>query len=295
MGRSNAGGHRENEMKITTLIENDPPEGRDDLIAEFGLSLHVQTDGRQILFDTGASGAFADNAEALGIDLEKVNAAVLSHHHFDHGGGLGRFLEANHRAPIYLRDAEPADRFFKALAILKRPIGLDLALLGRSRDRFEFIDGETEVADGVHLITEIESAHPLPKGNLHLFVAREGELIPDPFDHELVMVIIEDDGMVVFSGCSHHGILNMVEAAAARFSGVPIKAVIGGFHLIGLPIFNTMAASRGEVEAMGRRLLEMGPQKVYTAHCTGAKAFKILHSVMGDILEPFQTGSVVEV
>jgi len=136
MGQPNAGGHRENEMKITCLMENDPPEGRDDLIAEFGLSLHVQTDGRQILFDTGASGAFAENAETLGIDLEEVNAAVLSHHHFDHGGGLGRFLEANHRAPIYLREAEPADRFFKALAILKRPIGLDLSVPGFSHLHF---------------------------------------------------------------------------------------------------------------------------------------------------------------
>ena len=87
-------------MRITTLIENNVLENRDDLTAEFGLSLHVQTGGQQILFDSGTSGAFADNAETLGIDLAEVTASVLSHQHFDHGGGLGRFFGSNSSAPV---------------------------------------------------------------------------------------------------------------------------------------------------------------------------------------------------
>ena len=282
-------------MRITALIENDVLEGRDDLSPEFGLSIHVRIGDRQILFDTGASGAFADNAEVLGIDLAEVDVAVLSHHHFDHGGGLDRFLEANKRAPVYLRQAENADRYFKALAVIKRPIGLDLGLLDRRPDRFEFVSEECEIAPGVFLITEIGSTYARPKGNHHLFVDRGESLVPDPFDHELVMVVREDDGMVVFSGCSHNGILNMIEAARDRFPDVPIKAVIGGFHLIGIPFFNTMAASRGEVEDMGREILTFSPGKVYSAHCTGAKGFQVLQGVMGDTLETFHTGTTFEV
>ena len=282
-------------MLITALIEIDVIEDRDDLKAEFGLSIHVRTGDRQILFDTGSSGAFADNAEVLGIDLAEVDAAVLSHHHFDHGGGLGRFLESNERARVYLRRAEAADRYFKALALIKRPIGLDPSLLDRWPDRFEHISGEREVASGVHLITEIGSNHDRPRGNRYLFVEHDGSLAPDPFDHELVMVIHEDDGMVVFSGCSHNGILNMIEAARDRFPDVPIKAVIGGFHLIGIPFFNTMAASRREVEDMGREILMMSPGKVYSAHCTGAKGYQVLQGVMGDTLETFHTGTTIEV
>ncbi len=282
-------------MQITALIENDLLEGRDDLAAEFGLSLHVQTGERQILFDTGTSGAFAGNAEVLGIDLAEVDVAVLSHHHFDHGGGLARFLESNDRARVYLREAELADRYFKALAVIKRPIGLDLALMERLRDRFEFVTDEHQVAPGVFLITKIGSTYDRPKGNEHLFVDSGGSLVPDPFDHELVMVVLEDDGMVVFSGCSHNGILNMIEAAVDRFPGVPIKAVIGGFHLIGLPLFNTMAASRREVEAIGRRILAFSPVRVYSAHCTGLKAFGVLRGVMGDTLKPFRTGTSIAV
>jgi 7,8-dihydropterin-6-yl-methyl-4-(beta-D-ribofuranosyl)aminobenzene 5'-phosphate synthase len=282
-------------MRITTLIENDALDGRDDLTAEFGLSLHVQLGERQILFDTGTSGAFADNAESLGIDLAAVDLAVLSHHHFDHGGGLERFLEINRTAKVYLGRGERAARYFKALAVIKRPIGIDLGLLDRSGDRFEFVAGSPEVAPGVVLITEIGNAHARPAGNRRLFVERGGSLVPDPFDHELVMVAREADGIVVFSGCSHSGVLNMIEAAVDRFPDVPIKAVIGGFHLIGLPFLNTMAASRAEVEAIGRSILGFSPGKVYSAHCTGAKAYRVLRGVMGDTLEPFHTGTVLEV
>jgi len=204
-------------------------------------------------------------------------------------------LKSNEQAPVYLRQAETADRFFKALAVIKKPIGLDLDLLDRWPDRFKFIFGESEVAPGVFLITEIGSTHDRPKGNRHLFVEHDKSLALDPFDHELVMVVREDDGMVVFSGCSHNGILNMIEAARDRFPDTPIKAVIGGFHLIGIPLFNSMAASRGEVEDMGREILTFSPGKVYSAHCTGAKGFQVLQGVMGDTLEAFHTGTTIEV
>ena len=94
-------------MRVTTLIENDEPESRGDLTAEFGLSLLIETETATVLFDTGATGAFADNAAALGIDLGAVDLAVLSHHHFDHGGGLPRFFDAHPKAPAGRAEAPP--------------------------------------------------------------------------------------------------------------------------------------------------------------------------------------------
>ena len=81
-------------MKVAGLIENRKAQDHPDLEAEFGLSLHVDRQGTRILFDTGASGAFAPNARHLGIDPAAVDLAVLSHHHFDHGGGLAVFCRA---------------------------------------------------------------------------------------------------------------------------------------------------------------------------------------------------------
>jgi 7,8-dihydropterin-6-yl-methyl-4-(beta-D-ribofuranosyl)aminobenzene 5'-phosphate synthase len=282
-------------MRVTTLIENDRVEGREDLTAELGLSLHIQRGDLQILFDTGASGAFADNAERLGIDLAAVDLAVLSHHHFDHGGGLQRFLSINERARVHLRASGWAPRYFRALVVVKRPIGLDASLFDRYAHRFELITESMEIAPGVFLLTDIGERHPRPQGNRHLFVERNGGLEPDPFEHELVLVVQEDDGLVVFTGCSHHGILNMIEAARSRCPELPVKAVFGGFHLIGVPFFDTMAASREEVESIGRKILDLTAGPVFTGHCTGRKAYGVLAGVMGSSLRPFHTGASIDV
>lgn len=282
-------------MRVTCLIENDRVAGRDDLVAEFGLSIHIRHGDLEILFDTGATGAFADNAERLGIDLAAVDLAVLSHQHFDHGGGLERFLTANERARVHLRAAGWAPRFFRALVVIKRPIGLDPALLERFANRLELVTESAEIAPGVVVVTEIGSEHRRPQGNRYLFVERAGSLEPDPFEHELLLVVRDEDGLVVFTGCSHHGILNMIEAARRRFPGLPVKAVFGGFHLIGLPIGDTMAAPPEEVASIGRTVLELTNGPVYTGHCTGHKAFGALAGVMGESLRAFPTGSSVEV
>ena len=86
-------------MKITVLTENTSSCG---LPCEHGLSLYIESNGKRILFDTGQTALFAENAERLGIDLSAVDICVISHGHYDHGGGLGRFLEINDRAPVYL-------------------------------------------------------------------------------------------------------------------------------------------------------------------------------------------------
>ncbi len=243
----------------------------------------------------GASAEFASNAAALGIDISEVDVAVVSHQHFDHGGGLEHFLEVNTRATVYLRQSPLAGRWFKALAVIKRPVGIDLDLLDRFSDRIEFVSEMRVIAPGVYLLTAIGSAHWRPRGNDRLFVESDGGLVPDPFDHELMMVVHEADGMVVFSGCSHHGILNLIDAATAQFPRVPIKAVFGGFHLIGLPFYNSMAASRSEVREIGRQIMEKVQGPVYSGHCTGEKAYGVLEGVMGETLHRFQTGSSIEV
>jgi len=282
-------------MRVTSLIENSKVEGRDDLDAEFGLSVHVKANGQQILFDMGASEAFARNAASLDIDITEIEVAAVSHQHFDHGGGLEHFLETNQHAPVYLRECPVSDRWFKALGVIKRPIGLDADPFDRFSDRVEFVSGMRVIATGIYLLTSIGSTHPRPRGNSRLFVESNGMLERDTFDHELMMVIHEDDGMVVFTGCSHHGILNLIDAATAQFPRVPVKAVFGGFHLIGLPFYNSMAASRIEVRDIGFRILEKVHGTVYTGHCTGDKAFGILGDVMGKALQLFPTGASVEV
>ena len=89
-------------MRVTTLIENKPSKTDSHLVSEWGLSLHISFNDYGILFDTGASGSFAKNAEHLSVNVSTVNTAVLSHHHFDHSGGLRQFLELNSSAKVHL-------------------------------------------------------------------------------------------------------------------------------------------------------------------------------------------------
>lgn len=281
-------------MRVTSLIENSCLEDARGLVPEFGLSMFVESDGARVLFDMGASTAFAENAERIDVDLSTVDAAVVSHQHFDHGGGLGHFLALNREATVFLREAPLEDRYFKAFGLLKRPIGLDLDVVESHRDRIEFVSGSVEILPKIFVLTGISSAHQRPRGNRRLFVRRGGVMGRDPFDHELLMVVLENDGMAVFTGCSHSGVLNLIDAAIRVFPDTPVKAVFGGFHLIGLPFYDSMAASRREVEALGRQILERVEGPVFTGHCTGRRAFTILEGVMGDRLQPFPTGATAE-
>ena len=91
-------------MKIISLLEN--TTRREDMLTEHGLSLYIETDTHKILFDMGQTDAFYENAKTLGVDISAVDFAVVSHGHYDHGGGLAKFLEVNSHAPVYImRDA----------------------------------------------------------------------------------------------------------------------------------------------------------------------------------------------
>mmetsp|Transcript_1022 Transcript_1022/g.790 ORF Transcript_1022/g.790 Transcript_1022/m.790 type:complete len:86 (+) Transcript_1022:108-365(+) len=76
------------------------------------------------------------------------------------------------------------------------------------------------------------------------------------------MVIKENNELVVFTGCSHNGILNMIDTVVNHFKGIPIKAVIGGFHLVGLPMFNTMAESKSKIEGISKKTLNYSIKKI---------------------------------
>jgi 7,8-dihydropterin-6-yl-methyl-4-(beta-D-ribofuranosyl)aminobenzene 5'-phosphate synthase len=282
-------------MEITALIENTRSEDRKDLKAEHGLSLHIKHEGKQILFDTGATEAFSDNAEKLGVHINQVDITVISHHHFDHGGGLLHLLESNQKTKIHLRQCEEKEYYFKALGFINKFVGLDWRLLNKYADRINFVNELTEISPSVFILTEIKKPYPQPNGNRYLF-AKEGNTYElDSFEHELIMVIREKDGLVAFTGCSHNGILNMIDSVAKQFPNVRIKAVLGGFHLIGLPILNTMSGRKREVEDIGKEILKYPIEKLYTGHCTGMKAYRILKGVLGDKLEHFPTGGRIEV
>jgi len=277
-------------MRITTLIENHVADSGDELVAEHGLSLHIEHEGRNILFDTGASNTFAANATKLGIDLGKADVAVLSHHHFDHGGGLSAFFAVNNHAKVYLRHPPEGVPHFKALGIINREIGLREELLSLYRDRFIFVDQLTEAWPGAFLFTEIVHLHERPAGNRFIYLKKDNSYVQDYFAHELLLAMRVEAGLVIITGCSHNGALNMIQTVREQFPDEHIRAVVGGFHLIGLPVIDTLGGSKAAIIDIGRTMREMPVDQFWTGHCTGRKAFKLLQGELGDRLAGINTG-----
>ncbi|MGF1684001.1 MBL fold metallo-hydrolase [Photobacterium minamisatsumaniensis] len=279
-------------MKLTALVDNTRLDNRPDLAVERGLSLHVKTMGKQVLFDAGNGRAFCDNAALLNIDIQDVDAAVISHRHHDHCNGVSYFFDSNSKAPVYFRECRETDYCFRAFGF-KSNVGLDKNLLSKAQGRITFVNETTEILPNIFVVTNISNRYQRPPGNKYLFTNSGQGYKPDKFDHELLLIIKETDGLIIFTGCAHSGVLNMVETAVELFPKTRIKAVVGGFHLVGLPMFNGIGGTREEVEAIGRVLQNYPIDKLYTGHCTGKKAYGILKDVLGDHLEHLPTGRSV--
>ncbi len=273
-------------MQISTLIENHPHPAQASLEAEHGLSFIVEVNGHVYLSDVGQSGKFADNARKMGLALAGVEALVISHHHYDHGGGLERFFEENDQALVYLRQASGEDYVVDSPPDPLRYIGLDQGLLREHQARIEMISENQEAAPGLHLLTNIPDRYPKPDGDLRLQMLSDGDLQPDAFQHELVTVVEGEDGLVVLTGCGHNGVLNMLEAVHQAFHEREIQAVIGGFHL--------HHEDPEAVLMVAETLLEAEIPVVVSGHCTGQKAVKLLEDCLGDRFQRLHTGMVME-
>ena len=261
-------------MRVVTLAENTACSA--DFICEHGLSFYIETGEHRILFDAGQTDAFAQNAEKLGIDLRTVDIAILSHGHFDHGGGLKTLLEINKTAPVYLcRDAFAPNRNAQG-----KDIGLDPEL--ESSDRLIYTDDFLELAPGITLCSCNDRARPVPTDSAGIQVRRDGQWQPDQFLHEQYLLIGEDGKRICFSGCSHKGILNIMHWFTP-------DVLFGGFHFMKID----PAGEAHRLEEAAAELLRY-PTVYYTGHCTGAAQFAFMKERMGDRLHALSTGMQIE-
>jgi 7,8-dihydropterin-6-yl-methyl-4-(beta-D-ribofuranosyl)aminobenzene 5'-phosphate synthase len=176
-----------------------------------------------------------------------------------------------------------------------RYIGLDKAVFQRYADRINVVAEHTSVNETISIITALDGGLPRPEGNRFLLKKIGEKLVPDPFAHELVLAIREPDGLVVFTGCGHNGVLNMLESAKRAYPDQSIKAVVGGFHLAFQPGRPGIAGKPEQIESVANELLQSGVAAVYTGHCTGEEAYGILKGIMGDKLGRLYTGAKITI
>ena len=262
-------------MKIWTLLEN--TADRPDVTAEHGLSLYIETGDRTILFDAGQSDAFAKNAEIMGVDLQKVDFAVLSHGHYDHGGGMETFLAVNGQAPLYV-NAHSFGAYYNGT---EKYIGLPESL--RDSDRICTVDGDKSLAPGIILCGGAGRECTWPIDSFGLNEKKNGKFEPDRFLHEQYLLVKENGKRILFSGCSHRGILNIM-------SWFHPDVLIGGFHFKKLD----PEQNADQLAAAARQLMQYDTV-YYTCHCTGKPQYEYLKTIMGERLHYLGCGSTLQI
>lgn len=177
-------------MKVISLIEN--TSHNPELYAEHGLSLYLETQHHKLLFDTGASGRFADNAHKLGISLAEVDTLILSHGHYDHTGGILRFLEENDHAKVYL-SAYAFAPYYHMSDAERRFIGI--RGLTPEHPRLTLVKGDLTLDAELTLFTGVTGRKCFPETNLQLKYDNGRGLVQDDFRHEQYLAVQEGGGV----------------------------------------------------------------------------------------------------
>lgn len=249
-------------MKIVTLIENYVNDS--GLFAEHGLSFYVETENHKIIFDTGQSGLFIQNAQKLGIDIQDIDILVLSHGHYDHTGGLYPFLEKNSKAKVYAKNGIFTPKFSgKSNFIGTRYIEEHLI------DRIIYIDTITEIAENIFIMPDINIQNSTDTNFKGFKKEFENELIVDEFDDELFLVIKQPEKINIVTGCSHRGISNICKTATDYFH-LPVGIITGGFHMKECNIEQYV-----DITHFFRMLK---PVSIGVCHCTGIEKFADLRN-----------------
>lgn len=277
-------------MRIINLVENEL--GETGCEAAHGLSFYVETKNHKLLFDTSPSEVVLRNAQKLGVDLTAVDTVILSHGHYDHSGGIIAFMELNPNAKIYMQHNAGGDYYaYDGEDKGFRYIGIEKKIL--SLPQVQLLEGDTKIDDELQLFTVDKRAFPLPSTNKRLRELHGVEYKQDEFKHEQNLLLTADGKKILFCGCAHNGILNVMETLERKFGKELLPdLVIGGFHLMKRTEFSE--ADTAEVTEIANRLKSYKAHFA-TCHCTGLPVFNQMKEIMGEQLSYVRSGDEVVV
>jgi len=269
------------QLRITFVAEN--TAGARGLLAEHGLALWIEADGRNILFDTGQGLVLTANAEALGIDLGKTDAVVLSHGHYDHTGGIEHVLGG--RPVVYVHPRAFDAKFGRRDDGEACDIGSPVRSIDQIRPSVSDVvltTDPTKLADGIWVSGEIPRSNDFEDTGGPFFLD-ESCTKPDPLIDDQALYIECGQGVVVVMGCAHAGLVNTLDYVSELTDGRGIHAVCGGFHLVG--------ASDERIARSLEALTRHDVQRIGPAHCTGRKAMMRLWERFPNRCEECMTGT----
>ncbi len=233
------------EIKLTVLYDNYQVDPRTQ--NEWGFACLVEGMERTVLFDCGGKpDVLKHNMNSLGIDSSKIDDIVISHNHWDHIGGISYLINQKQKFRLYLPSSVQQHKlsYFRASG--------------------------SEVLSGTN-------AHRICK-RIHL-AGEIGDRIK-----EQALIIDSRRGLVVITGCSHPGIIEMVRQAK-EYLNKEVYMVLGGFHL--------MRHSDDQVKAIIRSLKELGIQKCGATHCTGDRQIRLFSEAFGKDYIKIGSGKII--
>ncbi len=272
------------EVKITILVDNQA--AAPGLAVEHGFALWIEAGNRPILFDTGQGQALAPNAEALGVDLAAAEVLVLSHGHFDHTGAVDQVLAAAGACKIYAHPEFARPRYAVREGVARKigipPQSLE-AIEKLAPQRRVRVSGPLRLAENIGLTGPIARRTAYEDTGGPFFLDDRGR-DPDPIEDDLALWIDTPGGLVVCTGCCHAGLVNTLEQVRRLNDRKPIRAVIGGFHLV--------AAGSERLSRTIEVLKALDPGLVAPCHCTGERAMDVLQQAMPEKVKPGAAGMI---
>ncbi|MDE4908477.1 MBL fold metallo-hydrolase [Methanogenium marinum] len=261
-------------MECTILTDNTAFTDR-YLLSESGFSAFIHDGDVRVIFDTGFSGVFLDNARRMGIEPADATHVVFSHGHLDHTWGMKALLPElgnettegdGHVPPVFL--SHPG-----AYLPRRRPGNSEIGTL-YSADilgRFGTVQLSKEpvwITDRLVFLGEIPRVHEwesfTPNAEVTL---KDGTTAPDHLTDDSALAYKSDTGLVIISGCSHSGIANIIDHAKTVCGDDRIRSVIGGLHL--------MYSDQNRIDRTTRFLENLNLESLHACHCTG---FTALHT-----------------
>lgn len=275
-------------IRIVTLSENTVCAGR--YLAEWGLSILVETEKVKVLLDTGASVSAQHNADLMGIDLRDIDKIILSHGHYDHTGGLRQLLRRRSKEIEII--AHPDIWQEKYGRRKNRParyagIPFQRAELESLGARFNLTTKPVMISDNVMSTGEIPMTNDFEEVASTLFIRDSGNLQPDMVMDDQALISKTHLGLIVILGCAHRGIINTIHQAQKLTGIEEIHTVVGGCHLVG--------ASKERIQQTIAALKELKVQKLGVSHCTGLPAAVALAREFGESFFFNNAGTITEI